>query len=209
MQISFTLCLSHTVDVETNHTAKSLLCILSILFPNLLYTGGDGYGTFSDDDIAGLRSEASQRELARSNPRFIEEHEKPFHLPWFTKIMIAIAVLGFMVVGTCLLSAFFSGHLGMMSVTRGDLAKLAAVSGVPGVKHSHLLKAALGQAKDPDADLSLYGTRLPKARIATPIYALPKKINLVGKIDHMFGEKGHHKNSKPSSAHEPSSHDSK
>jgi hypothetical protein len=144
-------------------------------------------------------------QLARSNPRFIEEHEKPFHLPWFTKIMIAIAVLGFMVVGTCLLSAFFSGHLGMMSVTRGDLAKLAAVSGVPGVKHSHLLKAALGQAKDPDADLSLYGTRLPKARIATPIYALPKKINLVNKIDHMFGEKGH-KNSKQSHA---AAHESK
>ena len=103
--------------------------------------------------------------------------------------MICIAVMGFMVVGTCLLSAFFSGHLGMMSVTRGDLAKLAAVSGVPGVKQSKLLKAALGQAKDADADLSLYGTRLPKARIATTIYALPKKINLVGKIDRMLGEK--------------------
>lgn len=151
---------------------------------------GDGYGTFSDDDIAGLRSEASQREIARSNPRFIEEHEKPFHLPWFTKVMIGIAVCGFMVVGTCLLSAFFSGHLGMMSVTRGDLAKLAAVSGVPGVKQSKLLKAALGQAKDKDVNLSLYGTRLPNARIATPIYALPKKINLVGKIDKIFGEKG-------------------
>jgi hypothetical protein len=147
-------------------------------------------------------------QLARSNPRFIEEHEKPFHLPWFTKIMIAIAVLGFMVVGTCLLSAFFSGHLGMMSVTRGDLAKLAAVSGVPGVKHSHLLKAALGQAKDPDADLSLYGTRLPKARIATPIYALPKKINLVGKIDHMFGEKGRHPHAEPAS-HGPHPHGAK
>ena len=132
-------------------------------------------------------------QIARSNPRFIEEHEKPFHLPWFTKIMICIAVMGFMVVGTCLLSAFFSGHLGMMSVTRGDLAKLAAVSGVPGVKQSKLLKAALGQAKDADANLSVYGTRLPKARIATTIYALPKKINLVGKIDHLFGEKGHKK----------------
>mmetsp|Transcript_85647 Transcript_85647/g.228365 ORF Transcript_85647/g.228365 Transcript_85647/m.228365 type:complete len:119 (-) Transcript_85647:126-482(-) len=103
--------------------------------------------------------------------------------------MIAIAVLGFMVVGTCLLSAFFSGHLGMMSVTRGDLAKLAAVSGVPGVKQSKLLKAALGQAKDSDVNLSLYGTRLPKARIATTIYALPKKIDLVNKIDHAFGVK--------------------
>jgi len=30
----------------------------------------------------------------------------------------------------------------MMSVTRGDLAKMAAMSGVPGVKHSKLLKAA-------------------------------------------------------------------
>ena len=55
----------------------------------------------------------------QSNPRFIEEHEKPFHLPWFTKIMILIAVLGFLTVGTLLLTAFFSGHLGMMSVTRG------------------------------------------------------------------------------------------
>ena len=79
----------------------------------------DSYGTFSDDDIAGLRSEASQREITRSNPRFIEEHEKPFHLPWFTKIMIAIAIMGFLTVGTLLLTAFFSGHLGMMSVTRG------------------------------------------------------------------------------------------
>ena len=128
-------------------------------------------------------------QIARSNPRFIEEHEKPFHLPWFTQIMIFIAVLGFMVVGTCLLSAFFSGHLGMMSVTRGDLAKLAAVSGVPGVKQSKLLKAALGKAKDPDANLSFYGTRLPRARIAEPIYALPKKINLVNKLDKMLGEK--------------------
>ena len=79
----------------------------------------DSYGTFSEDDIAGLRSEASQRGITRSNPRFIEEHEKPFHLPWFTKIMIVIAVLGFITVGTLLLTAFFSGHLGMMSVTRG------------------------------------------------------------------------------------------
>lgn len=71
-------------------------------------------------------------QLARSNPRFIEEHEKPFKLPWFTKIMIAIAVLGFACVGTLLLTAFFSGHLGMMSVTRGDLAKLSAIGGVPG-----------------------------------------------------------------------------
>jgi len=47
------------------------------------------------------------------------QHEKPFHLPWFTKIMIAIAVMGFLTVGTLLLTAFFSGHLGMMSVTRG------------------------------------------------------------------------------------------
>lgn len=124
----------------------------------------ESYGTFSDDDIAGLRSEASQRELARSNPRFIEEHEKPFKLPWFTKVMIFIAVLGFGTVGTLLLSAFFSGHLGMMSVTRGDLAKMAAMSGVPGVKQSKLLKAAETGKKNDGADLSLYGTRLPKAR---------------------------------------------
>jgi len=119
------------------------------------------YGTFSDDDIAGLRSEASQREITRSNPRFIEEHEKPFHLPWFTKIMIAIAVMGFLTVGTLLLTAFFSGHLGMMSVTRGDLAKIASMSGVPGVKHSKLLKAALNGNKGA-ADMSIYGTRTPK-----------------------------------------------
>mmetsp|Transcript_57451 Transcript_57451/g.117598 ORF Transcript_57451/g.117598 Transcript_57451/m.117598 type:complete len:155 (-) Transcript_57451:252-716(-) len=125
----------------------------------------DSYGTFSDDDIAGLRSEASQREVTRSNPRFIEEHEKPFHLPWFTKIMIGVAVLGFMCIGTLLLTAFFSGHLGAMSVTRGDLAKLAAVSGVPGVKHSKLLKDALNHKKDAADEMSIYGTRLPKARI--------------------------------------------
>lgn len=121
----------------------------------------DSYGTFSDDDIAGLRSEASQREITRSNPRFIEEHEKPFHLPWFTKVMIAIAIMGFITVGTLLLTAFFSGHLGMMSVTRGDLAKLAAVSGVPGVKQSKLLKNALHGNKGA-ADMSIYGTRVPK-----------------------------------------------
>lgn len=121
----------------------------------------DSYGTFSDDDIAGLRSEASQREITRSNPRFIEEHEKPFHLPWFTKIMIAIAVLGFVTVGTLLLTAFFSGHLGMMSVTRGDLAKLSTISGVPGVAHSKLLKDALHGNKGA-ADMSIYGTRTPK-----------------------------------------------
>ena len=33
--------------------------------------------------------------------------------------MILIAILGFLTVGTLLLTAFFSGHLGMMSVTRG------------------------------------------------------------------------------------------
>mmetsp|Transcript_20427 Transcript_20427/g.48733 ORF Transcript_20427/g.48733 Transcript_20427/m.48733 type:complete len:155 (-) Transcript_20427:180-644(-) len=125
----------------------------------------DSYGTFSDDDIAGLRSEASQRELARSNPRFIEEHEKPFKLPWFTKIMIAIAVLGFACVGTLLLTAFFSGHLGMMSVTRGDLAKLSAIGGVPGVKHSKILKDAIAGKQDGADNMSIYGTRLPKSRI--------------------------------------------
>ena len=97
--------------------AIALLCAL---------VRADSYGTFSDDDIAGLRSEASQREITRSNPRFIEEHEKPFHLPWFTKIMICIAVLGFITVGTLLLTAFFSGHLGMMSVTRGGRIALRA-----------------------------------------------------------------------------------
>eukprot|EP00285_Hemiselmis_virescens_P013495 CAMPEP_0173391314 /NCGR_PEP_ID=MMETSP1356-20130122/18206_1 /TAXON_ID=77927 ORGANISM="Hemiselmis virescens, Strain PCC157" /NCGR_SAMPLE_ID=MMETSP1356 /ASSEMBLY_ACC=CAM_ASM_000847 /LENGTH=149 /DNA_ID=CAMNT_0014348911 /DNA_START=29 /DNA_END=478 /DNA_ORIENTATION=- len=133
------------------------------------------YGTFSDDDIAGLRSEASQREITRSNPRFIEEHEKPFRLPWFSKIMIGVAVVGFGTVGTLLLGAFFSGHLGMMSVTRGDIAKLSAISGVPGVKQSKLLKAALGKGKDKNADMSVYGTRLPKARMHDVI-ALPKHI---------------------------------
>jgi hypothetical protein len=114
-------------------------------------------------------------QIARSNPRFIEEHEKPFRLPWFSKIMIGIAVVGFMCIGTLLLGAFFSGHLGMMSVTRGDLAKLAAVSGVPGVKQSRLLKAALGKGKDNAADMSVYGTRLPRARMHD-IINLPKHI---------------------------------
>lgn len=113
--------------------------------------------------------------MARSNPRFIEEHEKPFRLPWFSKIMIAVALVGFCTVGTLMLGAFFSGHLGMMSVTRGDLAKLSAISGVPGVKQSRLLKAALGKAKDPNADMSVYGTRLPKARMHDVI-SLPRQI---------------------------------
>ncbi len=89
--------------------------------------------------------------------------------------MIGIAVVGFMCIGTLLLGAFFSGHLGMMSVTRGDLAKLAAVSGVPGVKQSRLLKAALGKGKDNAADMSVYGTRLPRARMHD-IINLPKHI---------------------------------
>jgi hypothetical protein len=89
--------------------------------------------------------------------------------------MISIAVLGFITIGTLLLGAFFSGHLGMMSVTRGDLAKLAAVSGVPGVKHSRLLKAALGKGKDSSVDMSVYGTRLPKKRMHD-IINLPKHI---------------------------------
>jgi len=39
-------------------------------------------GTFSDGDVAGPRSEASQREIThrRSDQCFIEEHEKPWHL---------------------------------------------------------------------------------------------------------------------------------
>lgn len=127
----------------------------------------------------GLLTMRLSMQITRSNPRFIEEHEKPFKLPWFSKIMISIAVIGFVTVGTLLLGAFFSGHLGMMSVTRGDLAKLAAVSGVPGVKQSHLLKAALGQAKDSDADMSVYGTRLPKARMHDFIH-LPKHISVPG-----------------------------
>lgn len=114
-------------------------------------------------------------QVARSNPRFIEEHEKPFRLPWFTKIMIFLAIVGFGTVGTLMLGAFFSGHLGMMSVTRGDLAKLSAISGVPGVKQSRLLKAALGKGKDANVDMSVYGTRLPKARMHDVI-SLPKHI---------------------------------
>lgn len=109
-------------------------------------------------------------QISRSNPRFIEEHEKPFHLPWFTKIMIAVAVLGFCTIGTLLLCAFFSGKLGMMSVTKGDLAKLASFSDVPGVKHSKLLKDAISH-KDGTADMSIYGTRIPHP-LMKPIYSL-------------------------------------
>jgi len=83
-------------------------------------------------------------------------------LPWFTKIMIAVAVLGFVTIGTLLLCAFFSGKLGMMSVTKGDLAKLSAMSGVPGVKQSRLYKDAVEHKNDGRADLSIYGTRIPK-----------------------------------------------
>ncbi|EKX54637.1 hypothetical protein GUITHDRAFT_150070 [Guillardia theta CCMP2712] len=158
----------------------------------------ESYGTFSDDDIAGLRSEASQREIARSNPRFIEEHEKPFHLPWFTKIMIGIAVLGFMCIGTLLLTAFFSGKLGMMSVTRGDLAKLATISGVPGVRKSKLLKAALSEGKYceehphskecQELNTSVYGTRIPKGRIKKTVFKGLIDYNKIKKIPSIAGD---------------------
>ena len=42
-----------------------------------------------------------------------------------------------------------------------DLAKLSAISGVPGVKDSKLLKNALHGNKGA-ADMSIYGTRTPK-----------------------------------------------
>jgi len=61
-----------------------------------------------------LTLERREPQIARSNPRFIEEHEKPFKLPWFTKIMILVAVVGFGTVGTLLLSAFFSGKEGVI-----------------------------------------------------------------------------------------------
>ena len=46
---------------------------------------------------------------------------------------------------------------------RADLAKLATISGVPGVGQSKLLNNALSGNKGA-ADLSIYGTRIPKAR---------------------------------------------
>jgi hypothetical protein len=42
-----------------------------------------------------------------------------------------------------------------------DLAKLSAISGVPGVKESKLLKNALHGNKGA-ADMSIYGTRTPQ-----------------------------------------------
>jgi len=44
---------------------------------------------------------------------------------------------------------------------RADLAKIASMSGVPGVKQSKLLKNALNGNKGA-ADMSIYGTRTPK-----------------------------------------------
>jgi hypothetical protein len=116
----------HGVDARALARVACFLAVCDRVRLRCVVVAADSYGTFSEDDIAGLRSEASQRGITRSNPRFIEEHEKPFHLPWFTKIMIVIAVLGFITVGTLLLTAFFSGHLGMMSVTRGGTVPFPA-----------------------------------------------------------------------------------
>jgi hypothetical protein len=57
--ISFRLDLSVYSMLKTT----TLLCKSSFFYLDFCLTGGDGYGTFSDDDIAGLRSEASQREV--------------------------------------------------------------------------------------------------------------------------------------------------